>query len=64
MLFRSEIRAATNLTSNIIATLVVGRWAGAVDMATASAELQAGFVETDETRAWEARDEPVSGAKG
>jgi Na+/H+-dicarboxylate symporter len=62
--FMAEIRAATNLTSNIIATLVVGRWVGAVDMATASAELQAGFVETDETRAWEAHDEPVSAAGG
>jgi aerobic C4-dicarboxylate transport protein len=44
--FMAEIRAATNLTSNIIATLVVGRWAGAVDMAKANAELEAGFVET------------------
>lgn len=37
--FMAEIRAATNLTSNIIATLVVGRWAGAVDMAAARREL-------------------------
>jgi aerobic C4-dicarboxylate transport protein len=29
--FMAEIRAATNLTSNIIATLVVARWSGAVD---------------------------------
>jgi aerobic C4-dicarboxylate transport protein len=29
--FMAEIRAATNLTSNIIATLVVGRWSAAVD---------------------------------
>jgi aerobic C4-dicarboxylate transport protein len=29
--FMAEIRAATNLTSNIIATLVIGRWVGAVD---------------------------------
>jgi aerobic C4-dicarboxylate transport protein len=29
--FMAEIRAATNLTSNIIATLVIGRWTGAVD---------------------------------
>jgi aerobic C4-dicarboxylate transport protein len=57
--FMAEIRAATNLTSNIIATLVVGRWVGAVDMALANAELQAGFIETDETRAWESHDEPV-----
>lgn len=27
----AEIRAATNLTRNIVATLVVGRWAEAVD---------------------------------
>jgi aerobic C4-dicarboxylate transport protein len=40
--FMAEIRAATNLTSNIIATLVVGRWAGAVDMATARRELDPG----------------------
>jgi Na+/H+-dicarboxylate symporter len=37
--FMAEIRAATNLTSNIIATLVIGRWAGAVDMAIARREL-------------------------
>ena len=60
--FMAEIRAATNLTSNIIATLVVGRWVGAVDMATAKSELQAGFVETDETRACEAHDEPARAA--
>jgi aerobic C4-dicarboxylate transport protein len=51
--FMAEIRAATNLTSNIIATLVVGRWAGAIDMDKARAELKAGFVETTETKAWE-----------
>jgi aerobic C4-dicarboxylate transport protein len=56
--FMAEIRAATNLTSNIIATLVVGRWVGAVDMAVANAELQAGFIETEETRAWDSRNEP------
>ena len=33
--FMAEIRAATNLVSNIIATLVVGRWVGAVDYAKA-----------------------------
>jgi aerobic C4-dicarboxylate transport protein len=37
--FMAEIRAATNLTSNIIATLVIGRWVGAIDMAQAGAEL-------------------------
>ena len=51
--FMAEIRAATNLTSNIIATLVVGRWVGAIDMDVAKAEFATGFVETDETRAWE-----------
>ena len=56
--FMAEIRAATNLTSNIIATLVVGRWVGAVDMDVAKAELQAGFVETGETRAWDSHNEP------
>jgi aerobic C4-dicarboxylate transport protein len=56
--FMAEIRAATNLTSNIIATLVVGRWVGAVDMDVANAELQAGFFETEETRAWDAPDRP------
>lgn len=50
--FMAEIRAATNLTSNIIATLVVGRWVGAIDMDVAKAELATGFVETDETLAW------------
>jgi Na+/H+-dicarboxylate symporter len=33
--FMSEIRAAANLTSNIVATLVVARWAGAIDLARA-----------------------------
>src|ERR1700722_12731265 len=45
--FMAQIRAATILTSNIIATLVVGRWVGGVDMRTANAELQAGFIESD-----------------
>jgi len=47
--FMAEIRAATNLTSNIIATLVVGRWAGGVDMKLATAQLETGFVEAEET---------------
>jgi aerobic C4-dicarboxylate transport protein len=34
--FMAEIRAATNLASNIIATLVVGGWVGAVDVARAN----------------------------
>ncbi|HET6839997.1 MAG TPA: C4-dicarboxylate transporter DctA [Bradyrhizobium sp.] len=51
--FMAEIRAVTNLLSNIIATLVVGRWAGGVDMKIAEAELRSGFVETEETRAWD-----------
>ena len=37
--FMAEIRAATNLTSNIIATLVVARWSGTVDMAKAARAL-------------------------
>jgi len=37
--FMAEIRAATNLTSNVIATLVVARWAGAIDMAKAARAL-------------------------
>jgi aerobic C4-dicarboxylate transport protein len=45
--FMAQIRAATNLTSNIIATLVVGRWVGGVNMRTANAELRSGFVESD-----------------
>jgi Na+/H+-dicarboxylate symporter len=49
--FMAEIRAATNLTSNIIATLVVGRWVGGVDMTIAIAELRAGFVETEDAQA-------------
>jgi aerobic C4-dicarboxylate transport protein len=62
--FMAEIRAATNLTSNIIATLVVGRWAGAIDMDKARAELKAGFVETTETKAtetkaWGAQPDPA-----
>ena len=46
--FMAQIRAATNLTSNIIATLVVGRWVGGIDAAVADAELKAGFAETVE----------------
>jgi Na+/H+-dicarboxylate symporter len=56
--FMAEIRAATNLTSNIIATLVVGRWVGAIDMEVANAELKAGFIETEETRSWDSHQEP------
>jgi aerobic C4-dicarboxylate transport protein len=37
--FMAEIRAATNLTSNIIATLVVARWARAIDRAQAARAL-------------------------
>src|SRR6266404_2606800 len=37
--FMAEIRAATNLTSNVIATLVIARWVGAVDMAKAARAL-------------------------
>jgi Na+/H+-dicarboxylate symporter len=48
--FMAEIRAATNLTSNIIATLVVGRWVNGIDMEVATAELRAGFIETEETQ--------------
>lgn len=40
--FMAEIRAATNLTSNIIATLVIGRWVGAVDNERAKAILDSG----------------------
>lgn len=50
--FMAEIRAATNLTSNIIATLVVGRWVGAVNMEIASSELKTGFVESAATPEW------------
>ena len=49
--FMAEIRAATNLTSNIIATLVVGRWVGSVDVDVANAELRRGYVEEDEPAA-------------
>src|SRR6202040_241947 len=56
--FMAEIRAATNLTSNIIATLVIGRWVGAIDMNVAASELRAGFVETDETRSWDTGHSP------
>ena len=37
--FMAAIRAATNLTSNIIATLVISRWTGSVDMRVAQLEL-------------------------
>ncbi len=51
--FMAQIRAATNLTSNIIATITVGRWVGAVDMGVARAELRRGFVEIEETSAFD-----------
>ncbi len=51
--FMAEIRAATNLTSNIIATLVVGRWVDGIDMRIAEAELRTGFVEADGVEALE-----------
>ena len=56
--FMAEIRAATNLTSNIIATLVVGRWVGGIDMTTATDELRAGFVEDEETQVPDTGHEP------
>ena len=37
--FMSQIRAATNMTGNVIAAIVVARWTGALDMETARAEL-------------------------
>jgi Na+/H+-dicarboxylate symporter len=37
--FMAAIRGATNLTSNIIATLVISRWTGSVDMRVAQLEL-------------------------
>lgn len=40
--FMSEVRAVTNLFSNIVATVVVGRWVGAMDMERARAELNRG----------------------
>lgn len=39
--FMSEIRAAVNLTSNIVATLVVARWTDAIDLARAKQALGA-----------------------
>lgn len=38
-LFMAQIRAVTNLFSNIIATVVIGRWVGAIDLDCAHAEL-------------------------
>jgi aerobic C4-dicarboxylate transport protein len=38
--FMSEIRAAANLTSNIVATLVVARWTGAIDLEQAKRMLR------------------------
>jgi Na+/H+-dicarboxylate symporter len=53
--FMAQIRAATNLTSNIIATFVVGRWVDGIDMPTARTELQAGFTEAAPVGVAEAR---------
>jgi Na+/H+-dicarboxylate symporter len=43
--FMAEIRAATNLTSNIVATIVVGKWVDAVDEHKAHSELDKGYIE-------------------
>jgi aerobic C4-dicarboxylate transport protein len=43
--FMAEIRAATNLTSNIVATLVVGRWVKAIDPVHA-AKVMSGLAQT------------------
>jgi aerobic C4-dicarboxylate transport protein len=43
--FMAEIRAATNLTSNIVATIVVGKWVNAIDDFKARTELEKGYVE-------------------
>ena len=39
--FMSEARAITNLIGNAVATMVVARWDGALDMAQAHRELDA-----------------------
>lgn len=44
--FMAEIRAFTNLMSNVIATLIIGRWVGAVDYERATAIL-AGRMEAE-----------------
>ncbi|MEE9909937.1 C4-dicarboxylate transporter DctA [Brucella pseudintermedia] len=49
--FMAEIRAATNLTSNIIATLVVGRWVGAIDNERAQSILDSGEMPDEKQRA-------------
>jgi aerobic C4-dicarboxylate transport protein len=43
--FMSQIRAATNLMGNVIATLVVSKWVGAVDYDRASRMLKTGETE-------------------
>jgi aerobic C4-dicarboxylate transport protein len=58
--FMAEIRAATNLTSNIIATLVVGRWAAAVDPKLAMA-IMAGARETPDRSATEEQRPAAAG---
>lgn len=42
--FMSEARAITNLIGNTVATLVVARWEGALDLARARTVLDGGFV--------------------
>jgi Na+/H+-dicarboxylate symporter len=48
--FMAEIRAATNLASNVIATLVVARWSGAIDMAQARNALYGDLEAVPKTR--------------
>lgn len=43
--FMSQIRAATNLMGNVIATLIVGKWVGACDNETAQRRLATGDVD-------------------
>jgi len=45
--FMSEARAATNLTGNIVATLVVARWTGGIDYARATRLLNGDTREAD-----------------
>jgi aerobic C4-dicarboxylate transport protein len=40
--FMAEVRAVTNLLSNIVATVVIGRWGGAINVERARAELNRG----------------------
>ena len=61
--FMSEARALTNLIGNAVATLVVARWTGDLDMAQLRMQLDAGPAEDPEAL-YDARTRHIAGEPG